>query len=188
MFRLGLVVVVLAACMGCGYAPGSQALYTVTSIVMQKPGQAPVACFGVPLPEPPIGCGGVALSGILLSGMPGYVVYRNGVMATGMVRLVGAWGGRQLTVTEPPTSAAASDATRPSQCSQDGSEAQGPDLTREVVDDESVLKAHGIQPLQFGMCKQSLFIVVPVADPSTVSFLTARYGSVQVAGWLQPVR
>jgi hypothetical protein len=34
------------------------------------------------------------------------------------------------------------------------------------------------------MCKESLFMVVPVADEATVDFLTSRYGDVKVAGWL----
>ena len=74
MIRRLLIHVVLAAiCVACGSAVAHPSeFYTVTSIVMQKPGEAPHACFTVPLPEPPIGCGGPALEGADISTMPGF--------------------------------------------------------------------------------------------------------------------
>jgi len=192
MIRVLLVLVVLAAtCVACGKAAANPSeLYTVTSIVMQKPGEAPHACFAVPLPEPPIGCGGPALDRADISTMPGFTKYRNGVEASGMVRLVGTWDSRQLTLTRPPEAAATTDQTQAPNCAQDGSEPQGPGLPpmmQGVADDSPALEVRGIQVLEMYMCKKSLFMVVPVADQATVDFLTSRYGNVKVDGWLLPV-
>ena len=190
--RIPVLLVLAATCAACGSAAAHPSgLYTVTSIVMQKPGEAPHACFAMPLPEPPIGCGGPALDRADMSTMPGFTKYRNGVEASGMVRLVGTWDGQKLTLTRPPEAAATTDQTQAPNCAQDGSEPQGPGLPpmmQKVADDSSNLEAHGIQVLEMYMCKKSLFMVVPVADKPSVDFLTSRYGNVKVDGWLLPVR
>jgi hypothetical protein len=190
--RLPVLIVLVATCVACGSAAAHPSgLYAVTSIVMQKPGEAPRACFAVPLPEPPIGCGGPALDHTDISTMPGFTNYRNGVRASGMVRLVGTWDSQKLTLTRAPEAAAITDQTQAPNCAQDGSEPQGPGLPpmmQKVADDSSTLEAHGIQVLEMYMCKNSLFMVVPVADQPSVDFLTSRYGNVKVDGWLLPVR
>ena len=190
--RLPVLIVLVATSVACGSAAAHPSeLYAVTSIVMQKPGEAPRACFAIPLPEPPIGCGGPALDHADISTMPGFTNYRNGVGASGMVRLVGTWDGQKLTLTRPPEAAATTDQTQAPNCAQDGSEPQGPGLPpmmQKVADDSSNLEAHGIQVLEMYMCKKSLFMVVPVADKPSVDFLTSRYGNVKVDGWLLPVR
>jgi hypothetical protein len=157
---------------------------------MQRPGQAPHACTFEPLPFPPIGCGGPDVRGFDLATMHGVSRYSNGVMATGYLRLAGTWDGHELTLTRPPEAASAVDATAVPQCvaksQQIGGSTMSP-LMQRVVSDDALLKAHGVMPLEFGDCGDSIFIVVPVADRATVDFLTARYGQIQVSGWLRPV-
>src|SRR5690348_11990619 len=118
------VLVVLAGIVACGSVahgaapPSPQVLYTVTSMVMQKPGEAPRACYATPLPYPPIGCGGPDLNGIDLRSIPGVTSYQNGVLATPVLRLVGTWDGRALRLTGAPTPAAMSEVTQAAQCAQ----------------------------------------------------------------------
>ena len=197
--RLGVCLMALAtmagaACSGSAsqsrVAPGSSALYTVTSIVMQKPGEPPRACAFMPLPYPPIGCGGPDLHGVDLVTMHGVTRYQNGVLATSMLHLVGTWDGRALTLTRPPDTAAMADATAMPQwqCPSQPTQVASPPLMQRVMSDEALLKARGIQLLEFGPCGDSLFMVITVADRDSVGFLTNRYGAVQVAGWLKALR
>lgn len=179
---------------GCAHyfpaGPSAGQLYTVTTDVMQKPGHPPRACFATPLPYPPIGCGGVALNGLDMLTMPGLRRYRNGVTSTAIVRLTGTWDGGALTLTRPPEAAPPKDATQLPSCADPGRSSADP-LPPEmqmVMDDEALLRANGIQVLEFGPCGDSIFIVVAVADSKTVDFLTKRYRAVEVAGWLEPVR
>ena len=196
--RLGVCLMALAtmagaACSGSAsqsrVGPGFSTLYTVTSIVMQKPGEPPRACAFMQLPDPPIGCGGPDLHTLDLTTMHGVTRYRNGVLATSMLHLVGTWDGRALTLTRPPDTAPIADATSmpQGQCPSQPAQVASPPLMQRVISDEALLKAQGIQLLEFGPCGDSLFIVVTVADRDSVRFLTNRYGAVQVAGWLKPV-
>jgi len=193
LFLMVLAVVAGAACSGTASlgpaTPGSPALYTVTSTVMQKPGEPPRACASTPLPYPPIGCGGRALRGLDLLTIHGVTRYRNGVLATSMLHIVGTWDGHDLTLTRPPDTAAMADATPmpPGQCPSQPSQVVSPPLMQRVMSDNALLNAQGIQLLEFGPCGDALFMVVVVADRDSVRFLTNRYGAVQVAGWLKPI-
>jgi hypothetical protein len=185
------IVVVVAA--GCArFAPGepSRPLYTVTASVMQRPVEMPVACSAIPLPYPPIGCGGVAVRGIDLGTMPGVVTYRNGVRATGTLRMVGSWDGHVLNLARAPENARTGDATPLPTCAYAPGRSSAdpePPVMQEVMHDDAYLRAQGIQLLEFGPCRDSMFFVVPVADSKTVELLTRRYGQAEIAGWLQPV-
>jgi hypothetical protein len=193
--RMTAAVLVMLSLGGCARYVATEhpgPLYTVTTSVMQNPPDVPRACSGIPLPYPPIGCGGVALEGIDLPSSPGVSRYRNGVLATGMLHLVGTWNGRALNLTQRPESAATNGATPMPICAdtpgRSSAEPIPPGMQRIIADDK-LLRTRGIQLLEFGPCRDFVFAVVPVADASTVAFLTGRYGSgnVVVAGWLQPV-
>jgi len=180
----------LTACGQVATVGTAPPLYSVTATVMQKPGEAPHACFGTPLPYPPIGCGGPDLRGVDMLTVRGVTRYSNGVLATGALRLVGTWDGHALTLTRPPESAAATDVTRMPQCAQEPGTSSSdpiPQVMKEVMADEGLLRSHGIQLLEFYPCKNTVFLGLAVADSQSVDFLTSRYGHVEVAGWLQPV-
>ncbi len=107
-----------------------------------------------------------------------------------MVRLLGTWEHGQLNLRSSPIAAAPSDATPLPECAQAQSDAATPNpppWARSILSDDAVLKAHGIQMLDFYICQGSLFIAVAVADRETVDFLTKRYAPVVVAGWLRPL-
>lgn len=195
-FRIGVALLALAvaACAapnGHGVAePSPLPLYTVTSTVMQAPGAPPHICFIEPLPSPPIGCGGPIVRGLDLNALHGLQRYRNGVVATPYVRLVGTWHDRALNLTQPPEEASVKDATPKPQCVQTR-QAVGADMPpamQKVTADSALIAAHGIVMLEWGGCNDSVSIVVAVADKDAVDFLTARYGQIQVSGWLQPAR
>lgn len=187
-----LAVLTATSCARSVIQTAPAALYTVTTVVMQKPGEPPHACAATPLPEPPIGCGGPDIRGLDLNTMHGVTRYRNGVLATPVLHLVGTWDGQALTLTRPPDTAPMADATPMpmEQCAsspaQVGSPGTPPSVQR-VISDDSLLKAHHIQVLEFGPCGDRLFMVITVADSDSVAFLKERYGLVRIAGWLIPV-
>jgi hypothetical protein len=193
--RIAVALFVVLSAAGCArYVPPEHSgpLYTVTTTVMQNPPEVPRACSAVPLPYPPIGCGGVPLRDIDLPSLPGVTRYRNGVLATGMLRLVGTWDGEAVKLTRQPESAAMKDATPLPTCADvPGRPSTGPlpPVMQRIIADDKVLRTRGIQLLEFGPCQDFVFVVVAVPDSTTVGFLTDRYGSgkVVVAGWLQPV-
>jgi hypothetical protein len=187
-----LLIASLGACGQVAHAPTPPTLYTVTTIVMQTPGDPPRACAAMPLPDPPIGCGGPALRGLDLLTMPGVTRYWNGVLSTGTLRLVGTWDGHALTLTRSPEAASTGDSTPLplTPCTAvtvQPAPGQVPPMVKQVMDDEALLKAHGIQVIQFGACGDSVTMTVVVADPATVAFLRQRYPGAQVAGWFHQV-
>ena len=189
--RRVLIAVLMMSCSACGYAGiagvRQSPLYTVTTSLMQKPGQNAVACFAMPLPYPPIGCGGPEVVGVDLQTLPGFQRYRNGVVSVGTVRLVGSWRAGTLALTQPPESASPKDITPVPQCAQTSAD-PAPDGTpegRKLMSDPDVLKTRGIQVLEFYVCQQALFVVVSVADNATVKFMSETYAPVKVAGWLR---
>ena len=188
---LGVLILLLDVACGAVAVPTTpEPLYTVTSTVMQAPGSAPRACFAMPLPEPPIGCGGPDVRGLDMVSAPGATRYRNGVRATGVLRLVGTWDGQALALTRRPDAAQMSDQTQMPICAQEtgtSSAEPPPPLMQKVMDDEALLKSHGILLLEFGPCKGTVFLGIAVADSKSVDFLTSRYGHVEIAGWLQPL-
>ena len=198
----GLVLVLaIVAWTACSDLRIGEQLYTVTTTVMlgecdsasnspcRKPGQLPVACFATPLSYAPIGCGGVDLEGLDPRSVPGSVTYSNGVVATKTLTLVGTWTGDALVLTDGAQIAKDTDHTPLPQCHQTPADGEGgitPQM-RAVLNDGKVLRAHHIQMLEFGMCQGALFLIVAVATPDTVDFLTRRYAPARVAGWLRPL-
>ncbi len=157
---------------------------------MQKPGELARACSFIPLPLPPIGCGGAPITGVDIRSLPDAQVYRNGVVGAGMYRLVGTWQSGSLHLTKAPLRAPINAGTPLPNCAQNNADAEGPDALpqgRKLMDEEETIAQHGIVLLGFGMCQGILFVEVAVADKDTVDFLTSRYAPVKVGGWLQPV-
>ncbi len=192
MTRYATFILLAFAVAACGQPlvkASSTARYTVTASLMQKPGEDLRACTFIPLPLPPIGCGGVSISGLDILTLPDETRYRNGVVSAGTYRLVGTWGSGQLVLTAQPSPARANDLTPMPSCSQDPYERSPTDTPQgqRLMADSQVLKDRGIEPLQFYMCRQVLFVVVAVADQPTVDFMTSRYAPASIAGWLHPV-
>ena len=186
---LAVAVLLTAAC-GQARAGNTQTLYTVTTGLMQKPGDVPRACSFVPLPLPPIGCGGVPISGLDLHSLPDAQTYRNGVVSAGTHRLVGTWEAGALHLTQPPVPASPTSVTPLPSCGQTAGDTEGPDALpqgRKLMDEEQMILQHGIVMLGFGVCQGVLFVEVAVADKDTVDYLTSRYAPVKVGGWLQPL-
>ncbi len=188
---LALICVALAL-MACGTGRVASAVepagpkYTVTSNLMQKPGQEAVVCSFTPLPEPPIGCGGPSVANLDLATMSDAHRYSDGVVEVGTYRLVGTWEGGSLHLTETPVAANPSAHTPTPGCAQTTAD-PSPDATpegRKLMDEEELIQQHGIVLLEF-MCQGALFVVVAVADADTIDFMTNRYAPVKVAGWLQ---
>ena len=170
---------------GAGHPSGPN--YTVTSNLMQKPGQDPVVCSFTPLPYPPIGCGGPSVANLDLATMADARRYSNGVVEVGTYRLVGTWKGGALHLTETPVSVSPSAHTPTPDCAQTTTD-PSPDVTpegRKLMDEEKLIEQHGIVLLESMMCQGALFVVVAVADADTIDFMTNRYAPVKVAGWLQ---
>lgn len=193
--RTLLAVFAMLACAGCNSAGSNQAvqrqqpLYTVTTDLMQKPGELAVACAFAPLPLPPIGCGGPKVADIDLQSISGSERYRNGVVSVGTMRLVGTWDAGMLRLTTPPQPSSQRDRTPIPECTQNPNE-PSPTTTPQgerLIGDETILIARGIQVIGFYVCQQALFVVVAVADAPTVDFMTARYAPIRLAGWLRPV-
>ena len=187
-----LLLLVAVSCGASGGAVSGGQLYTVTTMVMQKPGEAPHACAAAPLPYPPIGCGGPDVRGLDLATLPGVVLYVNGVRVSRTLRLVGTWDAGTLVLTRRPTAVDPARSTQIHVCQQpNGFTANGdtPPMMQRLMADTELLRSRGIMLLEFGPCDESTyFTVVPVADADTVQFLADRYGpTLRIYGWMEPV-
>jgi len=108
MARYAIFILLAFGLTACARPPvnaGSTMRYTVTASLMQKPGEGPRACTFIPLPLPPIGCGGVSVSGLNIGALPDATRYGNGVVSAGTYRLVGTWSSGRLVLTTPPSPA-----------------------------------------------------------------------------------
>src|SRR5713226_2654378 len=132
--------------------PVSGIRYTVTTTLMAAKGGPLNACFATPLPYPPIGCGGVEVTNVDVSIIVGATTYPNGTLATPPLRLVGAWDGHVLRLTEAPQPAKAG-ATEPQPVAQapPASSAKSTlDVLQELRRDNSKLQQRGIDLLEWG--------------------------------------
>lgn len=169
--------------------PVSGTRYTVTTSLMAAKGGPLNACFFMPLPEPPIGCGGVEVTNIDVAAIPGTTTYTNGTIGTPTVRLVGTWDGHVLRLTEPPQPTKV-DGTHPQPVAQAPPPASG-QTTQQVLDelrrDASALQKRGIVLLMWGQGADGAEVTLVVADPDSVRYLYNTYGRMHISGWLQPV-
>ncbi len=192
MTRFAILIVLALTLAACGQPfvnAGSATRYTVTASLMQRPAEPAIVCWGMPLPDPPIGCGGPPVADLDLSTMPDAHRYRNGVVGVGTYRVVGTWRDGSLHLTEAPKPAPDNARTPLAECSQEVGERSPTDVPQgqKLIADENQLRSEGILVLELYMCHDRLFAGVAVADKHTVDLLNARYGPMQVAGWLQPV-
>ena len=188
---MGIAVLLLAG--ACGAGPlrrQPSGLYTVTTGMMIAPGKDTlIACHIMPLPWPPIGCGGVEVRGVDALRLPGTRRYPNGTVETAKFRLVGRWDGNALVLTEPPVAAQTQSGAPRTEPSHLPAEATKRALAAQqrVLAEWDELRRLGIRILEFSPDGDSVTFLVPVADRRTIQILEQRYGPVEVTGWLQPV-
>src|SRR5262249_26303462 len=107
-------------------------LYTVTTVMMIAPGkQTLIACHLMPLPMPPIGCGGGEVRGGDAPPPPGAHRSPNGTAATATFPPGCGWGARALAVARtthgcPITAWPAQNRAQPSPCRGDQTSAGCP--------------------------------------------------------------
>jgi hypothetical protein len=183
---------VLVSTGDCGAALRRQPsdLYTVTTIMMSAPGkQTLIACQAMPLPFPPIGCGGVEVRGVDAFQLPGTRRYSNGTVQTAIFRLVGRWDGSALILTEPPQAAQQESGAPSHEALHPAAEPTQRALAAQqrVLADSDDLRRLGIQIMELGIDGDRLTFLVPVADQHTIQTLQQRYGPVEVTSWLQRV-
>jgi hypothetical protein len=183
------------ACVGlliawaCGTAPAPTPRYTVEATVLAVSGKPITACYAIELSLPPAGCGGVEVKNIDLASIAGSTVFANGTVQTPILRLVGAWDGHALTLTElPQVTPDTGTVPRPiDQLPPPGSGAQATgDLPQQIAHDTPLLTRQGIQVLSVGTGADGVELLLAVADPASVRTLYDRYGQVHISGWLQP--
>lgn len=186
---MGIAVLILAV--GCGASllrRQPSALYTVTTMMMIAPGKhSLIACHIMPLPLPPIGCGGVEVRGIDPFQLPGTRRFPNGTVQTATFRLVGRWDGSALVLTEPPQPPQAEPMTQAASHPQAEATQRALAAQQRVLADWDELRRQGIQILELSTDGDSVTFLVAVADRRTIQILQQRYGPVEVTGWLQPV-
>jgi photosystem II stability/assembly factor-like uncharacterized protein len=186
-------VSVLLMARGAGrvsYGSATGARYTVTTSLMSAKGGPLNACFFMPLPLPPIGCGGVEVTNVDVAAIPGTITYKNGTVGTPVVRLVGTWDGRVLRLTENPQPAPGTN-TIPQRVTQAPPAASGKtnqQVLEEIRRDADALRKRGIILLAWGEGADGAEVTLVVADPPSVQYLYDTYGRLQIKGWLQPVK
>lgn len=164
--------------------------YTVTTTLMTDRRGRVVACHFYPLPMPPMLCGGVTITNVDPASIAATKTYSNGVVETPRVRMVGTWDGHALRLTEQPesTNAAESVPQPVAQTPPSSSTKSAQQILQELTQDDSSLRQQGIVLLEWGLGSDLLpYVVLAVADPTSVRYLYDTYGRVNISGWLQPV-
>jgi photosystem II stability/assembly factor-like uncharacterized protein len=144
----------------------------------------------MPLPEPPIGCGGVEVANVDVASVPGVVTYRNGTVGTPIVKLTGAWDGHVVRLTEQPRPATPGESTEAKLVPQAPpivSKESPQQVVEHLKQDTSDLQKRGIIVFAFGAAADGVDMTVAVADDKTVQYLYDHYGRVYIKGWLQPL-
>jgi photosystem II stability/assembly factor-like uncharacterized protein len=186
---IGILLVARGATRVSYGGPVSGTRYTVTTSLMAAKGGPLNACFAMPLPLPPIGCGGVEVTNVDVATIIGTTTYPNGTVATPPVTLVGTWDGRVLRLTEQPQRAKAAG-TEPQPVAQAppaSSAKSTQEVLQELRSDSSKLRQRGIDLLEWGEGAGGVEVTLVVADPASVQYLYDTYGRMQISGWLQPV-
>jgi hypothetical protein len=196
---IGWLLAVVAA--GCGQAASSTrptngvspapvaatqpASYEVVAPVLHlnRVGK-PMACLTFLQSLPPAGCGGVAVTGYDFTKVPGLVRFADMGWQTPPLRLIGTWDGHALTVTSvsPAAASAQSEPGPPKACDGSRETAASRALARAIT------RAHlRIKMLELSPCREAAWVLVAVADQSTISYIRDRFGDrVIVKGWLRP--
>ena len=186
-------IAVLVIARGAGHAsyggPVGGTRYTVTTSLMAAKGGPLNACFAMPLPLPPIGCGGVEVTNVDVAAILGTTTYPNGTLGTPVVKLVGTWDGRVLRLSEPPqaTKVSGTEPQPVAQAPPASSAKSTKEVLQEITRDESKLQQRGIVLLEWGEGADGADVTLAVADPGSVQYLYDTYGRLYISGWLQPV-
>jgi photosystem II stability/assembly factor-like uncharacterized protein len=164
--------------------------YTVTTSLMAAKGGPLNACFAMPLPEPPIGCGGVEVANVDIASLPGAVTYQNGTVGTPAFKLVGTWNSHVFRLTEQPSPAKSGEWTQPTTVTR-RAPVSSKDSPQQVMEnlkrDKADLEKRGIILISFAAVGDGVDMTVAVADDKTVQYLYDHYGRVFIKGWLQAV-
>jgi hypothetical protein len=182
-------VALLVAGTSCGHPPSATGpLYEVVAPLLSVKGGPPTACNLILLSLPPAGCGGVQVESVDIARIAGVHRYPNGTMETPPLKLVGTWHDLVLTLTQSvqPGSYPATKTPAPCPPQSSGRESQLLALEQQIVHDEAAQRQHGVLVLEVGICGDALSVLVAVADSPTISYLTNRYDSIDVTGWLSP--
>src|ERR1700682_4834765 len=186
---IGVVLLARGATRVSYGSPVSGVRYTVTTSLMAAKGGPLNACFAVPLPLPPIGCGGVEVTNVDVGTILGTTTYPNGTVSTPPVTLVGTWDGRVLRLTEQPrlTKAGSTDPQVVAEAPPASSAKSTQEVLQQLKSDEPKLRLRGIILLEWGEGANGVEVTLVVADPGSVLYLYDTYGRMQISGWLQPV-
>ncbi len=186
--RFALSMVLAAFIFACGSSPTHVPNeYTVVGTLLSVRGETAKVCAAVIFTLPPTWCGGVTIYGVDIRTAPGAHVFSNGTVDTGLVRVVGSWDGQALTLVGALRPAGASEMPPWPACAAGAKNAFLPDSTAQRINDDTpFLRSRGIEVLSIIPCNDGILVVVPVADSKTVSYLTGKYGQLQIVGWLQP--
>ncbi len=187
------LIVVLAGC-GAGSHPATtqlpdragpvRATYVVSAPVLEMHGTQ-TACDAILTSYPPAGCSGVPVRGYDFAHIPGVVRYGGMGWQTPVLRLTGRWDGHALVVSRvAATTTGQAPPDAPDAC-RAGPHPRGEALARRIAHDA----APGMRLIAFGPCGRTAWVLVPVADRSTVRAIRLRYGKgVIVDGWLRRAR
>jgi hypothetical protein len=135
----------------------------------------------------PLKCDGMELRGIDLRTLPGHHVQQDGVVYAYSVKIVGTWDGVAVTATRPPRVVdPRSVVLQPETCDQRGVSGTDPVQIR-VNKDSQTLKNRGIYLMSDMPCVDGVQVLVAIADPATVEYLTTTYDVRHVVGWFQPL-
>jgi hypothetical protein len=168
--------------------PATGARYTVTASLLAVRGQPVYACWFIEDSLPPAGCAGAEVRNVNVAAVPGAVTFQNGTVQTPVVKLVGVWNGKTLTLTELPQSTRSQGAepkpvSLPPPATSKGSAAQ---VDEQILHDMLTLQQRGIFVLSIGIGADGVDVVLLVADAASVETLYSQYGRIHISGWLQP--
>lgn len=182
---LGLLAAILGV-LGAGSGGPGSVKYEVAASLSARDGQVS-ACWAS---MDPGSCGVVPVRGIDVGQYQNFEWSPGAPLMTAILRLVGTWDGHTLTLTEP-AQPAGSATPYPQPCGKlpvgFTPEPRVLALQDRVGTDRALLENQGIEVLGTSACDGVVGIIVVVADPDTVSYLSSRYDTVTVAGWLQPL-
>src|SRR5258708_15015477 len=186
--RFALSMVLAAFIFACGSSPTHvQNEYTVVGTLLSVRGETAQVCAVETYSLPRTCGGGVTIYGVDIRTAPGAHVFSNGTVDTGLVRVVGTWDGQALTLVGPLRSAGASEMRPWPTCAAGAKNSLLPDSTAQRINDDTpFLRSRGIEVLSIFPCNDGILVVVPVADSKTVSYMTGKYGQLQIVRWLQP--
>jgi hypothetical protein len=191
---LALLASPLAACeMGTSALPvatfpsPTSTEYTVTATLFADKIGLVQICGSLVLTLPAQCAGGIDLRGIDIRTIPGWQRQRDGTAIASSVKVVGTWDGHAITATRPPQVVDPKSVLwRPEYCDQTGVGGTDPVQDR-LNKDFQILKSRGIYIMSNMPCVDGVQVMVAIADPATVTYLTTTYGVRHVVGWFQPV-